>query len=147
MALAILAGNGHSAPLPAQQEARRRLNVVHCRPAAPATDFASGAAHAPLRLTRRGKLVLIILPVFAAALAVLVAWSALMAPAKAGVEAVGPGAVETVTVQPGQSLWSIAEGRVPDQDPRVTISQIRQLNDLTSTRVVPGEQIVVPLAR
>ena len=84
---------------------------------------------------------------FAAALTVLVAWSALMAPAKAGGDAVGPGAVETVTVQPGQSLWSIAEGRVPDQDPRVTISQIRQLNDLEGTRVLPGEQIVVPLAR
>lgn len=147
MALAILAGNGHGATLPAGQEARRRLKVVHCRPAVPGTDFRSGAAQAPLRLTRRGRLVLVVLPVFAAVLAVLVAWSALMAPAKADGEAVGPGAVETVTVQPGQSLWSIAEGRVPDQDPRVTISQIRQLNDLESTRVLPGEQLVVPLAR
>jgi hypothetical protein len=105
------------------------------------------ATQPPLRLTSRGRLVLVVFPLFVAALAALVAWSALTAPAKAAERVDGPGPVATVTVQPGQSLWTIAADRVPDQDPRVTVSQIRELNDLAGTRVLPGEQILVPLGR
>ncbi|GAB3274973.1 hypothetical protein GCM10027449_13820 [Sinomonas notoginsengisoli] len=102
----------------------------------------------PLRLTRRGRIVLVVMPLFLAALAALVAWAALVAPARAGVEQLdGAGSTVTVTVQPGESLWTIAAQRVPDQDPRVTISQIRELNDLSGTRVLPGEQVHVPLSR
>jgi hypothetical protein len=36
---------------------------------------------------------------------------------------------------------------VPNQDPRVTISQIQDLNGLTGVRVLPGEQILVPVLR
>lgn len=101
----------------------------------------------PLKLTRRGRIVLIVIPAFLAALALLFAWAALMAPARASGEHLeGPGGAVTVTVQPGESLWTIAQARVPDQDPRVTISQIRELNDLAGSRVLPGEQLLVPVA-
>ncbi|WP_369047063.1 LysM peptidoglycan-binding domain-containing protein [Sinomonas sp. P10A9] len=100
----------------------------------------------PLRLTRRGRIVLVVLPMFVATLALLVAWAGFAAPARAGSEhLVGPGTAVTVTVQPGDSLWTIAADRVPDQDPRVTISQIRELNGLRGSRVLPGEQIMVPV--
>lgn len=100
----------------------------------------------PLRLTRRGRIVLVVLPLFVATLALLVAWAGFVAPARAGSERlVGPGTAVTVTVQPGDSLWTIAADRVPDQDPRVTISQIRELNDLSGSRVLPGDQILVPV--
>lgn len=102
----------------------------------------------PIRLTRRGRIVLVIVPLFLAALAALFAWAALMAPARAAdAQLAGPGATVTVTVQPGDSLWTIASDRVPGQDPRVTISQIRELNDMAGARVLPGEQILVPVAR
>jgi hypothetical protein len=109
------------------------------------------AARAPrpaLRLTRRGRLVLVVIPLFLATLAVLVAWAALTAPAQASAQPLtGPGGAVTVTVQPGESLWTIAARRVPNQDPRVTISQIQDLNGLTGVRVLPGEQILVPVLR
>ena len=106
------------------------------------------APQPPLRLTRRGRIVLIVVPLFLATLAALVAWAALTAPAEAAVAPpAGPGATLTVTVQPGDSLWTIAARRVPDQDPRVTISQIQDLNGLSSGRVLPGEQILVPTGR
>jgi hypothetical protein len=102
----------------------------------------------PLRLTRRGRIVLVIVPLFLATLGLLVGWAAMTAPAQAGDGGlVGPGATVTVTVQPGESLWTIASSRVPDQDPRVTISQIQDLNGLGRARVVPGEQILVPAGR
>ncbi|GHG56415.1 hypothetical protein GCM10012320_28870 [Sinomonas cellulolyticus] len=112
-----------------------------------AATAASSRKAPPLRLTRRGRVVLIVIPAFLAALALLVAWAALMAPAHASAEHLeGPGGAVAVTVQPGESLWTIAQERVPDQDPRVTISQIRELNDLTGSRVLPGDQIFVPTA-
>ncbi|MDP9883557.1 LysM repeat protein [Sinomonas atrocyanea] len=101
-----------------------------------------------LRLTRRGRIVLVVIPLFLATLALLVAWAALTAPAQAAAEPLtGPGGTVTVTVQPGESLWTIAARRVPNQDPRVTISQIQDLNGLTGVRVLPGEQILVPVLR
>lgn len=112
----------------------------------PVGSGAAAGKQPPLRLTRRGRIVLIVVPAFLAALAVLLAWAALMAPAKASGEHLeGPGGAVTVTVQPGDSLWTIAAARVPDRDPRVTISQIRELNDLAGSRVLPGEQILVPV--
>ena len=100
-----------------------------------------------LRLTRRGRIVLIVIPLSLLALAVLALWAALMAPAHAGTEALaGPGHAVTVTVRPGESLWTIAARTTPGQDPRVTIGQIRELNDLDGSRVVPGEQLLVPIA-
>lgn len=114
------------------------------RPAPRPIQFSAPA----LRLTRRGRIVLVLIPLFVATLAVMMAWAALMAPAKASSEHLeGPGTAVTVTVQPGDSLWTIAAARVPDRDPRVTISQIRELNNLSGSRVLPGEQILVPTVR
>ena len=100
-----------------------------------------------LRLTRRGRLVLVVIPLSLLALAILALWAALVAPAHAGAESLaGPGDAVTVTVRPGESLWTIAARTAPAQDPRVTIGQIRELNDLEGSRVVPGEQLLVPVA-
>ncbi|GAB4098782.1 LysM peptidoglycan-binding domain-containing protein [Sinomonas halotolerans] len=100
----------------------------------------------PLRLTRRGRFVLIILPLSLAMVGLLALWAALMAPAHAEAEMLaGPGEAVAVTVQPGDSLWTIAAEHAPGQDARVTIGQIQELNDLTGSRVVAGERLLVPV--
>ena len=51
-----------------------------------------------------------------------------------------------VTVQPGDTLWSIArrvsEGKA---DVRVLTHQIRKLNSLDSAMLLPGQSLTVPL--
>jgi LysM repeat protein len=50
----------------------------------------------------------------------------------------------TVTVQPGQSLWSIAGSLAPDRDARDVVADIVQLNNLSAGPVIPGQQLFVP---
>ena len=54
------------------------------------------------------------------------------------------GALEFVTVQPGDSLWDLADQHGPDQDPRDWIARVVQLNALESIELTPGQQIVLP---
>lgn len=51
---------------------------------------------------------------------------------------------EQVTVQPGQSVWSIAAQRYPDDDPRGMVGEIVSLNHLGDAPVYSGEKIQVP---
>ena len=50
----------------------------------------------------------------------------------------------TVTVQPGESLWAIAEAVAPERDPRDVVADIIQLNNLEAARVVPGQALFIP---
>jgi LysM domain len=52
------------------------------------------------------------------------------------------GAAVSYTVQPGDSLWSIAERVSPTRDPRPLVAQMA--SQLGSDTVVPGERITVP---
>jgi len=54
-------------------------------------------------------------------------------------------ATGVVVVQPGESLWQIAQDIAPQADPRETVTTIRDLNGLGDTTVVPGQSIVVPI--
>lgn len=48
-------------------------------------------------------------------------------------------------VRSGDSLWSIAEVvAFEDQDLRGVIAQIRELNDLDTSLIVPGQTLLVP---
>jgi hypothetical protein len=47
-------------------------------------------------------------------------------------------------VQPGQSLWSVAEAHDPDADTRLIVSEIEQLNSMTADQVRSGEYLWVP---
>jgi hypothetical protein len=49
-----------------------------------------------------------------------------------------------VVVRPGQNLWSVAESADPDQDTRMVIKQIIDLNSLSSDTVFGGQQLWVP---
>ena len=99
---------------------------------------------APLRLTRRGR---VVVALAAALLATLV--SLLLAGvAQATNGAPSPRAATEnlvqVIVRPGQSLWSVAESADPDQDTRAVIQQIIDLNSLNGDTVFAGQQLWVP---
>ena len=51
---------------------------------------------------------------------------------------------DQVTVQPGQTVWSIAAERYPDDDTRAMVGEIVKLNSLGDTPVFAGEKIQVP---
>ena len=100
----------------------------------------------PLRLTRRGKIVLIGIPLVLLAALLLSLAGFFNAPAKASDSpadlAVTP--TVTVTVQPGESLWAIAGSVAPERDARDVVADIVQLNNLTAGAVLPGQQLFVP---
>jgi LysM repeat protein len=49
-----------------------------------------------------------------------------------------------VTVQSGDSLWSVAERLAPGADPRDVIADLVSLNGLESAVVSPGQQLAIP---
>lgn len=105
-----------------------------------------GPSAAPLRLTRRGQIVLIGVPLVLLAV-LLVSLSGLFnSPAKASDSAADLAVTPTVTVtvQAGQSLWSIAGAVAPDRDARDVVADIVQLNNLSAGAVLPGQQLFVP---
>jgi hypothetical protein len=53
--------------------------------------------------------------------------------------------VQSVTVRPGDTLWSIASAAAGDADPRGVVEQIRALNGLTDGPLMEGMQLRVPL--
>jgi LysM domain len=98
----------------------------------------------PLRLTRRGRLVLAALAALLVTVVSLLAANA----AQATNHALPPGAARQdlvqVVVGPGQSLWSVAESTDPDQDTRAVVQQIVEINGLSSDMVFAGQQLWVP---
>ncbi len=104
------------------------------------------SSSAPLRLTRRGRIVLIGVPLVLLAVFLLSLSGFFNSPAKASDStadlAVTP--TVTVTVQPGQSLWSIAGAVDPGRDARDVVADIVQLNNLSAGSVLPGQQLFVP---
>ncbi|HLS25540.1 MAG TPA: LysM peptidoglycan-binding domain-containing protein [Beutenbergiaceae bacterium] len=57
-----------------------------------------------------------------------------------------PAHVETVVVQPGESLWAIAVGvSGPDEDVRDVVEQIRNLNGLHGATLQAGQELTIPV--
>ncbi|MBQ8828399.1 MAG: LysM peptidoglycan-binding domain-containing protein [Clostridia bacterium] len=50
----------------------------------------------------------------------------------------------TVTVQSGDTLWTIAKENFPGEDPRDVINEIRALNDISGFTIYAGETISLP---
>lgn len=60
--------------------------------------------------------------------------------------ATAPRPPQVVVVQRGQTVWSIAEARFPNQDPRQTVDEIDRVNHLHGGQVYPGERLRLPAA-
>ncbi len=114
---------------------------------ATALGQSAGAATAPksstrLRLTARGRRVFGVMIAIPAlfGLGALGLWSTA---AVAGSEA--PATLTYVTVYSGDTLWSIAAAATDDSgDVRDTMTEIMNLNGLTSSALTPGQQIALP---
>src|ERR1700722_1414366 len=101
-------------------------------------------ANPPLRLTRRGRVVVVVAAALVlAALSLVIASAALAASHPVSSGAAHQGLVQ-VTVRPGQSLWSVAENADPSADTRVVIQRIFDLNRLTGNVVFAGQHLWVP---
>ena len=99
-------------------------------------------ARTAVRLTARGRVVAVALFLLLA-FAALSAVSALHNASQAGTAPTGS-PTRYLTVQPGQTLWQIAEKVAPADDPRATVDRIRSLNGLDTRPVQAGQRIVVP---
>ncbi len=105
------------------------------------------ATPAPVRLTRRGR---IVLGVFVAV--VVTAILTVVSLAASGAQAANHGqpgggyqGMHQIVVRPGESLWSIAERAEPTADPRLVVAQIMTANSMTSSSALQaGELLWVP---
>ena len=90
----------------------------------------------PLRLTRRGVLVLCAAVAVLAMALVGLAWHS----APAATSGARPASVpDTVTVHAGDTLWSIAAEVAPQRDPRAEVGDLQRLNGLSGVALVPGQ--------
>ena len=138
------------APLPiadVEPFARPRLRLVCDEPGRPRGGAADlGAARrAPLRLTRRGRLAAMLGMLLLASLLSALVFVLAMGPANGRSAAPArAGSAPTVTVQPGDTLWAIASRVAPKADPRVTVQQIIDRNELAGASVEAGQVLVLP---
>lgn len=105
------------------------------------------AGSAGFHLNRRGRFLVVGFPVIV--LAVLAAAAAVffgahgMAPAAASDDQ-PVAAVETITVNYGDTLWAIAGRTAPDSPRNEAILRIGELNDLDGGELQPGQVLFVP---
>ena len=90
----------------------------------------------PVRLTRRGRVVVLGLLVALAALVVVLV-------SQPG-QAADTTPLPTRVVQPGDSLWSIAGQVAPGRNRAATVEDIRRLNHLDGYRLQVGQKLTVP---
>jgi LysM repeat protein len=100
------------------------------------------AARGALRLTRRGRLVILAMLLVVGAVVSLAITSSGAASSTA--QAIP---VQYVTVAPGDTLWSIAGEVAPDADRRDTVAQIIERNALPGSSVEAGQRLAVPVSR
>jgi LysM domain len=132
---------------------RKAPPPVAVPPAAPRPDAAprparhmpaAQSAASPLRLTRRGRVVVAGLAVLLVAVLSLLVAGAAQASSRAAPLGVAGHDLGQVVVRPGQSLWSVAESADPDADTRLVIQQILELNALHDDTVFAGQRLWVP---
>jgi LysM domain len=127
------AGHPHGSSIGVRQSGVRQSGV----PAGPT----------PLRLTRRGRVVVAALAIVGVTVVVLLV--SLLASGRAQASNHGqPGAVyqgmHQIVVQPGQTLWSIASAAEPTADPRSVVQQMMSVNALSATDIQAGQLLWVP---
>ena len=131
-----------------------RPHARTARPAGPARapqrvqPSAARPAPAPRRrnrvhLTGRGR-VLVLLALVALLLGAF-AFGRSASHAAVTAESGGP-TLTQVTVQPGDTLWSVSRRLAPHRDPREVVDQLQRLNHLPSSALQVGQQLLLPLA-
>ncbi|MEO6712569.1 MAG: LysM domain-containing protein [Mycobacteriales bacterium] len=109
------------------------------RPVVPAPRRAPEALDRAVRLTRRGRLLVVVV----AAVLLLAVFSLGRTTSNAGTNDQAP--QRTVVIQSGETLWQLASRVAPGTDPRVTVDRILRLNELDRADLVrTGQQLRLP---
>lgn len=90
-----------------------------------------------VRLTLRGRVVVVFL-----LLGLMVGVAALLASASQAATPSSP--ARTLTVEPGDTLWSISVSALPDEDPYEAVAKVRRLNHMRDDTVFVGQQLTLP---
>jgi len=104
-------------------------------------DVLVPSAQPRLRLTKRGRVVftsLAAVPVVAGVMLLALNGGGATATSSSGAD------LEEITVQAGESLWSLAEDIAPDVDPRDVVSDILSVNQLQTGSVQAGQRLMLP---
>jgi len=107
----------------------------------------TAAAASGVHITRRGRLVLLALVAVLAMALVSLGQVAASAGSSGADSADGDASTPVSTtwvVQPGETLWVIAERFDPQTDPRETVARIVAMNDLPSSSVQAGQELQIP---
>jgi LysM repeat protein len=97
--------------------------------------------HGSVRLTRRGRAVVVLVALLAVLAVGLVVASSSVATGEGGTAE----PTRVVQVSPGDTLWDIAATVAGDGDVRAMVAQISKLNALDSGLVVAGQRLLVPV--
>lgn len=112
---------------------------VHGYNPAEARTLADRLGLAGLRLTRRGRVVLVLLAMLL--LAPMVTWGATAVASSPG----EPVEVRVHAVQPGETLWGFAqEVARPGEDVRHAVGRLQELNEMSTGSVRVGELLLLP---
>jgi LysM repeat protein len=114
--------------------------TINARIKAPAST-ATGTRPAPLRLTRRGRLVVTVL-LLGLTLVLFTVFSGYSAATGDAGEQVPS---RTVVVGEGDTLWEIASEVAEPGETREVVHQIQQLNSLPGPELVEGQELAVPV--
>jgi hypothetical protein len=104
-------------------------------------------SRAPIRLTRRGRVVVASLLVTGLTVCALLLSLLVSGGAQAtnhGQPRAGYQGMRQIVVRPGQTLWSIASAAEPSADTRVVVQEIMTANALTSVDISAGQLLWVP---
>ncbi|MHA7281294.1 LysM peptidoglycan-binding domain-containing protein [Arthrobacter sp. MDT2-2] len=113
------------------------------QPDASRTSTQRSAGHA-LTLTRRGRLLLVGLPIALGVAALILLGAFLTSQARAGESAPASSSTVEVSVAAGETLWDLAVQYAPERDPRDVVAEMVELNDLHTSLVRAGQSIAVP---
>lgn len=106
---------------------------------AEARTLADRLGLAGLRLTRRGRVVLVLLAMLL--LAPMVTWGATAVASSPG----EPVEVRVHAVQPGETLWGFAqEVARPGEDVRHAVGRLQELNEMSTGSLRVGELLLLP---
>ncbi len=130
-------------PVPARPvPARRGRPVLAGRPVS-AAPAAGAIPSRRIRLTGRGRIVVAALAVVAACGLFVAAAGAAQASSPAAAHA-ATGSDQRIIVQPGSTLWSIAENADPHADARTVVQEMLQANRLKTADITAGQRLWVP---
>lgn len=105
------------------------------------TGAGQGAAsRGPVRLTRRGRVLLLGMLIAV----VLSAFSLGRAGSQAATSAAAAPVLVQTTVHRGETLWAVARRIAPHNDPREVVQQLRVLNHLERSSLQAGQQLLLP---